>query len=74
MNVTVLDINDNKPELTKSFYEITIQEHTVNGTVIGKVEGFDKDQVCLFTHSPQSYNRIVSFKELFKGYKWNVSL
>lgn len=43
--VTVLDANDNRPVIKKNLYEINIAEHTINGTVIGKLEAFDNDSV-----------------------------
>jgi hypothetical protein len=41
----VIDVNNHKPEILESEYNINLQEHTPNGTIIGKIDAFDKDRV-----------------------------
>ena len=43
--VKVIDVNNHKPEILKSEYDINLQEHTPNGTIIGKIDAFDQDRV-----------------------------
>lgn len=43
VTIYVRDINDNFPEFTQSFYEVTVPENSVSGTTVAWVEAFDRD-------------------------------
>lgn len=44
VNITVVDLNDNDPEFTKSLYNATVDENTPAGVSILTVSAADKDQ------------------------------
>lgn len=43
----VTDQNDNKPIFDKSEYNVAIDEHSSDGTIVLQVHATDKDMVCL---------------------------
>ena len=46
-NITILDVNDNKPMFSQSRYTFNISEDVNTGTVVGNVEATDLDSVSL---------------------------
>ena len=46
--VYVTDVNDHPPDMSMSSYDVTVQEHLANGTVVARVSGTDRDIVSGF--------------------------
>lgn len=65
VDIVVLDANDNRPEFTRSLYEVWTREDTQSGTILLTVQALDRDKgenahvvYDLSTQSAQEFGRI----------------
>lgn len=65
MNVTVIDINDHRPEFSQSVYHVEISEAVAVGTEILKLEATDRDaegKLIYSLHAAQHEQSLRTFK------------
>ncbi|GLV44546.1 kugelei [Carabus blaptoides fortunei] len=65
LNVTVIDINDHRPEFTQSMYHVDISEAVMIGTEILKLEATDRDsegKLIYSLHAAQHEPSLRTFK------------